>query len=165
MMCRWLSISPGSTRRPLRSTTLVVGPASPNISLSSPTARKRPSRMATALAIGCARASVVNWPRCRIRSVVGAGLLMCVLRFGVDLGLRDPLITSGQETENVWRALRLAPRGGEMRALHHALRHRDDLLADEDAEQPNQRHHRWRRRSHVEQAVDNADQQASAERE
>jgi hypothetical protein len=29
---------------------------------------KRPSRIATAVAVGCVRASVVNRPRCRIRS-------------------------------------------------------------------------------------------------
>src|SRR6266478_984993 len=72
---------------------------------------------------------------------------MCVLRFGVDLRLRDLLVTSGQAAENVRRALRLAPRGGEMRALHHVLGHRDDLLAYENAEQPNQCHHRRRRRA------------------
>jgi hypothetical protein len=31
-------------------------------SLSAPTARNRPSRIATAVAVGCARASVVNSP-------------------------------------------------------------------------------------------------------
>src|SRR5947209_7351386 len=147
MMWRWLSMRPGRTRRPLRSTTLDFGPASAIISLSAPTARKRPSRIATAVAVGCERASVVKSPRCRIRSALGCGLVMCSLWFGVDLGLRHLLVTSGQEAENVRRALRLAPRGGDMRALHHALRHRDDLLADENAEQPNQRHHGRRRRS------------------
>src|SRR5258705_12646878 len=83
----------------------------------------------------------------------------------LDLGLRDLLVTPGQEAENVLCALRLAPRGGEMRALHHALGHRDDLLAYEDAEQPDQRHHRRRRRAHIEQAVDDADQEAGAERQ
>ena len=43
--------------------------------------------------------------------------------------------------------------------------HRHDLLADEDAEQPQQRHHGRRRRSDVEQAVDDADQETRAERE
>ena len=61
--------------------------------------------------------------------------------------------------------VRLTPRGGEMRAIQHVPGHRDDLLAYEDAEQPNQRHHGRRRRSHVEQAVDDADQETGAERQ
>jgi hypothetical protein len=51
-----------------------------------------------------------------------------------------------------------------MRAIQHVLGHRDDLLAYEDAKQPHQRHHGRRWRSHVEQAVDDADQKAGAER-
>src|SRR5260221_14004472 len=79
MMCRWLSISPGRTRRPLRSTTLVFGPASAKPSLPAPTATKRPSRMATALGVGRARVSVVKRPWCRIRSALVAGSVMDLL--------------------------------------------------------------------------------------
>src|ERR1700750_308136 len=79
-------------------------------------------------------------------------------RFGVNLALWCLLMTPGQEAENVRRALRLAPRGCEMRATQHLFGYRDDLLAHEDAEQTHQRHHGRRWRSYVEQAVDNADQ-------
>src|SRR6266487_4903622 len=75
-----------------------------------------------------------------------------LLLFGVNLGLRCRLVAAWQEAEDVRRALRLTPRGGEMRALQHLPGHRDDLLAYEYAEQPDQRHHGRRWRSHVEQA-------------
>jgi hypothetical protein len=51
----------------------------------------------------------------------------------------------------------------EMRTLQHVLDQRDDLLADKDSVQPNQGHHGRRWRSHVEQAVDDADQETGAE--
>ena len=70
-----------------------------------------------------------------------------------------------EQAKDVRRAVRLAPRGGELRALQHVPGHRHDLLANEDSEQPNQRHHRRRWRSpHIEQAVDDAHQETGAER-
>ena len=63
MMCRWLSIRPGSTRAALE----IDDPRrrarpSGTISCSRPTWVKRPSLIATALAVGLARSSVVNRP-------------------------------------------------------------------------------------------------------
>src|SRR5258706_16293013 len=81
-----------------------------------------------------APARVVNLPSCRIRSAVAAGLVTGVLRLGVDPGLCNLLVTPGQEAEDVRHPVRLAPSGSELCALHHVLGHRDDLLADEDAE-------------------------------
>src|SRR5262249_19311064 len=79
MMCRWLSIKPGNTRRPLRSITRVSRPANGTMSRSCPTRTKRPSLMATALAVGLVRSKVANSPRCRIRSGASV-LLMKILR-------------------------------------------------------------------------------------
>ena len=70
MMWRWLSIRPGSALRPLRSMVLVSGPAWAITSASLPTARKRPSLIATALAVGLPRSSVVKRPLRRMRSAV-----------------------------------------------------------------------------------------------
>src|SRR5579862_479649 len=70
MMCRWLSMRPGSTRRPLRSIIRVSGPEDRITSLSRPTAVKRPAVTATAVAKGFERSSVVKRPFLRIRSAV-----------------------------------------------------------------------------------------------
>src|SRR6266850_6842610 len=91
-------------------------------------------------------------------------LFMGFLRIEVNLDLHFLRVAPRQEAENVRRDLRLVPRRGELRARHHVLGQRDDLLAYENAEQPNQRHHGRRWRAHVEQAVDDADQEAGAER-
>src|SRR5262249_53726742 len=68
MMCMWLSIKPGTTRRPFRSIALPPLPASAITSRSEPTAVKRPSMIATASAWGLLRSSVVMRPLRRIRS-------------------------------------------------------------------------------------------------
>src|SRR5258706_3170831 len=85
-------------------------------------------------------------------------LAMWLFRFGVDTGSHRIGVTPGQEAEDVRHRVRFTPGVSEMRPNHHVLGHGDDLLADEDAEQPYQRHHGRRRRSHVEPAVDDADQ-------
>ena len=69
-----------------------------------------------------------------------------------------------QHTEHVRGALRLLPGSGEAAARIICLPDRDDLLADENAEQADERHQRRRRRAHVEEAVDDADQKTGAER-
>ena len=63
MMWRWLSIRPGRTRRPLRSTTLVFGPASAITSLSRADGEEAavPDRDGASRS-GCARSSVVKRP-------------------------------------------------------------------------------------------------------
>src|SRR5260221_11263406 len=68
-------------------------------------------------------------------------LFMGFLRIEVNLGLHFLRVAPRQEAEDVRRDLRLVPRRGQMRALHQVPGHRDELLADENAEQPNQRHH------------------------
>jgi hypothetical protein len=50
--CQWLSLNPGTTRRPRSGTTRVAGPTSVRMALSDPTATTRPSRTASAWASG-----------------------------------------------------------------------------------------------------------------
>ncbi len=66
--CRCVSISPGTTVRPLSSTICVDGPASGAIAAWSPSATKRPSRMATASAMRQLPSTVMMRPPRRIRS-------------------------------------------------------------------------------------------------
>src|SRR5713101_6420044 len=78
MMCRWLSIKPGRTRRPPRSITRVAGPARGMTSASVPTRRNLPSRIATAVALGFERSRVVTVPLCKMRSVDVLGMFIAV---------------------------------------------------------------------------------------
>jgi hypothetical protein len=57
------------------------------------------------------------------------------------------------------------PGGEEASSRHHFLGDGHDLLANENAEQPDQRHQRRRRRAYIEKAIDDADKDAGAERE
>ena len=59
MMCRWLSIRPGITRRPPASITVVPAPRRGMTSASVPTFRKRPSAIASAAASGAPGSRVV----------------------------------------------------------------------------------------------------------
>ena len=74
MMCMWLSIRPGTTRRPFRSTCFVLGPASAMTLRSSATATKREARIAIAWACGFARSSVVILPL--KKTISGASLIV-----------------------------------------------------------------------------------------
>ena len=65
---KWLSASPGTTVRPPRSITRVAAVSCARTSASVPTARIRPSAMATARARGCASSTVMTLPLTRIVS-------------------------------------------------------------------------------------------------
>src|SRR5580704_16111633 len=80
MMCRWLSMRPGSAPLPFRSITRVEGPASGVTSSSRPTAVNAPFVIATALAAGFERSSVVKRPFLRIRSALMFEPHVCTLR-------------------------------------------------------------------------------------
>src|SRR5205814_231040 len=68
--CRWLSVRPGTTAAPCRSTTSVAGPASSRISASEPTALITPPEPATASAHGRSGSSVRTRAPTRARSTV-----------------------------------------------------------------------------------------------
>ncbi|MNN90255.1 hypothetical protein D3C81_2081770 [compost metagenome] len=70
------------------------------------------------------------------------------------------LLAAGQLPAYMVDGLRLGAGGRECRAAEPLLADRDDLLADQDAEQADQRDQWRRRRAYVEQTVDDADQQA-----
>ena len=79
MMWMWLSIKPGTTDLPMRSTMRLPLPASRSTSSERPTRVKRPSRMATALAVGLVRSRVVKRPLCRISSGVSVSVMAGLL--------------------------------------------------------------------------------------
>ena len=54
--------------------------------------------------------------------------------------------------------LACSPSGSEAVTREHCFPDRDNLFADENAEQPDERHQRRRRRANIEKAVDDADQ-------
>ena len=75
--------------------TRVRGPASAMISWSLPTCVKRPSEIATAVAVGWARFSVVNRPWCRIMSAMGVSAMVAVLRDRGGIGWTGGLCQRG----------------------------------------------------------------------
>src|SRR5262245_8573980 len=123
MRCRWLSHRPGSTRRPRRSMTFVLGPTSADTSASEPTRTKRPSRIATADATGLDRSSVVIAPPRRTRAAAS-----------LAIGLLRP--AAGQLPEHVGLDVLFHPRDGLVRP--RLLDERRQLLAEQDAEQPDE---------------------------
>ena len=177
-------------RRPPRSMTLVDGPLVAMMSAASPTAEKRPPVIATAWGAGFDRSSVVNLPLIRIRSGVAvwpmAGVLiravrpsavapaMMSRRLGSVMLRSSPWVrywvgmagagpAGGQTTEDVLAAMLAERRHGDGLSAQHPFCQRRDLLADQDAEQPDQGYHRRRRGAHVQQAVEDADQEPDGE--
>lgn len=68
----------------------------------------------------------------------------------------------GQLAEHMRLDLMADPRGFAMAAGRQLAHKWRQLLADQDAKQPDQRNDRRRWRAHVEQAIDHTDQQAGA---
>src|SRR5262245_33213912 len=137
MTCMWLSIKPGITRRLLASMTRVVGPASFITFTSSPTATNRPPAMAAADDCGLRGSSVAIRALRRIRS----GSMFIVVA-----------------------ARALHPSERHLLARQHTPRERRHLLAEQDADEPENRDHRRRRRAHVQKTIDRPDEQADGER-
>src|SRR4051794_22657962 len=69
--CRWLSMIPGMTAAPSRSTTSACPPARARIPASSPTAAMRPPATAIAVAAGRSGSRVRTRPETRARSIEG----------------------------------------------------------------------------------------------
>ena len=150
MMCRWLSINPGRTRRPLRSTMRVLEPARAITAWSWPTAVKTPSPIATALAMGFARSSVVKRPLRRIRSALMWNFLLLQVKAWVRRKF----------TEDMRCAVGSHPGHIDAMSGQPALGQRYYLLAQQDAEQTDQRDHRWSRRANADASVEDADHHA-----
>src|SRR5262245_47526957 len=68
MKWTWLSLNPGRTVFPMRSITLVAGPAKPAASAAAPTKRMRPPATATAWAFGWREFTVQILPLVSIQS-------------------------------------------------------------------------------------------------
>src|SRR5262245_19067756 len=103
-MCE--SFNPGITVRPPASTTRVAAPRWRMTSRSSPTATKRPPRIATADARGSAASIVATRPWCRIRSASGTG------------SARAPIVAPSA----LLRLDDLRPLRGLRRLVHHRVR-------------------------------------------
>src|SRR5579864_5536471 len=114
--------------------TWVEPPASGITSASLPTATKRPSATATAVASGFERSSVVNRPLCRMRSGWVPVVLMCVSSL---------------------RKFRLLQSKAEQ-----LLERRDGQGADQHAEQADEGNQRRCGRADLDHAIDHAYQHA-----
>ena len=163
MMCMWLSIKPGITRRLFASTTRVAGPASFMTRSSSPTATNRPPPNATAAACGFRGSSVEMRALRRISSALPS------------MSISRSWSAQRLPTVSTVRALGSSPKMCSPHSDFTAVTvialagddapgQRRNLLADQDAEQSEQGNHRRRRRAHVQKAVDRADEQADGER-
>src|ERR1700675_4217397 len=73
-------------------------------------------------------------------------------------------MTTRQHSKNVLRAHCFLPGTADRCARQHMFPDRDQLFADQDAEQAHQRHQRRRRRANVENTIDNTDQKTRTER-
>src|SRR5262249_53006337 len=74
-------------------------------------------------------------------------------------------MTTRQHAKHMRRALRSLPGDREGRTCQKLLAYRDDLLANQNAQQTRQRDQRRRRRADVDQAIYDANQHAGAEGE
>src|SRR5688572_16720887 len=170
MTCRWLSIRPGIARRPLRSMTLVSGPLLARISAAPPTALNLPAVTATASGPGVALSSVVKRPLIRMRS----GCMKIPSAVPWDAAVPQPCKPRARAAAPVASMSRRRKRFIIL-VLVDTVRgvgleqilagQRGDLLTGENSEQPRQGDHRRRRRSHMEEAVDQADEETDAKRE
>ena len=80
-----------------------------------------------------------------------------------DIGTRRVGVATRQLAEDMLATPNVPPGGADRAPRDHLAPHRHDLLTEQDAEQADQRDHRRSRRPDVEEAVDDADQEAGAE--